>query len=440
MIRFYVRALSISFLAGLTVGAQTLATSEFHGTVLDQSRSAVPEAHLTLTSIDRGISFSAQTNNDGYFSFATLLPGSYALRVEKSGFSTYQRTGLTAVAGEKIEVNISMETGSVQQTVTVTADAPALQTGNNEIGNTVDNRNIEALPLQSRDYTGLLNVSVNSRSFTLDTRSGVGTVLGGTRYNAISISIDGVDNNTVFFNRDNVRPSLEGVEEVRAISNSPSAEYGRNLGAVVSIVTKSGSNTFHGSLFEYHQDNHLDARNAFSTVASPFYLNNRFGGSFGGPIRKDKLFIFGNIEVGYQRSSNASNISVPPAAFRSGNFAGANTIYDPATTMLIANGTYTRSPFPGNIIPATSMDSGRRQRELPPPHGRSGILRRRLTRARLVVGAISINTTFVEITTLIPKANCLCVTPQRQPTRIPRMFYPPNLMVRPPAASRERMP
>lgn len=347
--------LLISILSS-TLTAQTLATSEFHGVVSDQSGAAVPQAPLTLTSIDRGVSYSTQTNNDGYFSFATLLPGKYALHVEKQGFDKYQRSGLTAIAGQKIKVDVVIQTGSVQQTVNVTADAPALVTGNNEIGNTVTSRNIKSLPLQSRDYTGLLNLSVNSRSFPLDTRSGVGTVLGGTRYNAISISVDGVDNNTVFFNRDNVRPSLEGVEEVRPISNSPSAEYGRNLGSVVTIVTKSGSNAFHGSLFEYHQDNHLNARNAYSTVASPFYVNNHFGGSLGGPIRKNKLFFFGNVEIGYQRSSNASNISVPPPAYRTGNFAGAHTIYDPATTRLLANGNYTRMPFPGNGIPMTSVD------------------------------------------------------------------------------------
>jgi hypothetical protein len=360
IIRIFLCLLAVS----ISAGAQSLGSAEFYGSVVDSSGGSVPDAVLKLTSVERGLQYTTKTNTEGYFSFPNLLPGKYSIEAAKSLFDTYRREGLTAIAATRIEVDVVLTPSSVQQTVEVTGDAPLLETGNNEIGQTVENLNVEALPLLNRDYTSLLGVPTNVRWFELDSggpyvgsgRSGVGVVFGGTRYNAVSISIDGVDDNTVFFNRDNVRPSIEGVEEVRVLSNSPSAEYGRNLGAVVSIITKSGSNDFHGSLFEYHRDNDMDARNAFSTVASPFYLENHFGGSFGGPIRKNRLFIFGDIETGYVRSSAADDISVPPAAYRTGNFAGSSIIYDPASTTLGPNGQYTRQPFPGNVIPPSSMD------------------------------------------------------------------------------------
>jgi outer membrane receptor protein involved in Fe transport len=365
MKRFVISVLVCLAAFSLRASAQSLGTSEFYGSVFDSSGALVPGATLKLTSVERGLSYTGESNKEGYFSFANLLPGTYQVEVQKQGFETYHRTKLTATAGQRIKLDVQLKAGSVQETVDVVADAPPLETGNNEIGRTFDSRDVAALPLRTRDYTGLINLSENARTFALDGggpyvgsgRSGVGTVLGGTRYNAVSISIDGVDDNTVFFNRDNVRPSVEGVEEVRVLSNSPSAEYGRNLGGVVTLVTKSGSNTYHGSLYEFHRDNHMNARNAFSTVASPFYLENHVGSSFGGPIRKDRLFIFGNFEASYVRASNASTISVPSPAFRTGDFAGANVIYDPNTTTLLSNGQYSRAPFPNNVIPAAEMDS-----------------------------------------------------------------------------------
>lgn len=345
--------------------AQSVGTCEFYGTVSDTSGALIPDAELKLVSSDRGLANTLKTNAEGYFSFANLLPGPYRLEAGKPGFETYHQSGLTAIAGRRIAVNIVLNTGSVQQSVVVTADAPLLETGNNEIGQTVDNRKVKSLPLLNRDYTSLLVLSGNARAFAPGNsggpyvssgRSGVGTVLGGTRFNAMSVSIDGVDDNTIFFNRDNVRLSIEGVEEVRVITSSPSAEYGRNLGAVITVISKSGSNDFHGSLFEFHRDNNMSARNAFATVASPFYLNNHFGGSLGGPILKNRLFFFGDYEGGYVRSAASSTISVPPIGYRNGDFTGAQPIFDPGTTTQV-NGQYTRTAFPNNTIPVSRMDA-----------------------------------------------------------------------------------
>ncbi len=357
MNRHWSIALFVCLLAGLSASlrAQSLTTAEIDGVVSDPSGAAVPDAAVTAVSLDRGSQYGTKTNGQGYYVLSHLLAGRYRLEVQKPGFAAYLQTGIVAVAAVRARLDVALTTESLNQSVSVVGDVPLLNTTNNEVGQTVDTRRIGSLPMISRSYQGVLNLGVNTRTFDLDTRSGVGTVLGGTKYNAVSISIDGVDNNTIYFNRDSVRPSLEGIQEVRVLSSSPSAEYGRNLGAVVSILTKSGTNEYHGSLFEYHRNQHLNARNAFSAVASPFYVQNQFGGSLGGAIRKNKLFFFGTYEGARVWSSNAANVTVPATALRSGDFRNAAPIFDPVSTRPSGNG-YVRSPFPGNQIPVSSMD------------------------------------------------------------------------------------
>src|SRR5262249_18204899 len=146
------------------------------------------------------------------------------------------------------------------------------------------------------------------------------------------------------------RPSIDSIQEARAITLLPSAEYGRNMGGLYSVITKSGTNEFHGSAYEYFRNNHLDARNAFSATASPFFLQNQFGASLGGPIRKDKLFFFANFERLINPFAGNANLSVPSPAFRQGDFRGGQSIYDPASTRpdLTNPGQFVRDAFPGN--------------------------------------------------------------------------------------------
>lgn len=344
-------------------GHAQVASSEFFGTVTDPSGASVPNARVTGTSGSRGLRWETVTAADGYFALPNLLPGEYRLEVSKDGFARFERTGIVAVSGKRVRVNVSLTVGAAAERVTVAADAAQLDSGNQELGQTIDNKRVLELPLNGRSYLELAPLAPNALSFATGTRQGTGFVLGGSRFNSNNLLVDGIDNNSVFFNRDVVRPSVDSVEEFRVLTNAPSAEHGRNMGGVVTVITKSGSNDFRGTAFWFHRNNKLNARNAFSSVPSPFFLRNQFGASLGGPVRRNRLFFFGNFEKLKQRESAVNNLNVPPADFRAGVFPANRPVFDPASTRRDPANTarFVRDPFPGNRIPAASMDPvGRR--------------------------------------------------------------------------------
>ncbi|MBK9169538.1 MAG: carboxypeptidase regulatory-like domain-containing protein [Bryobacterales bacterium] len=358
-------ALFVSLLAAVAPGSiqAQVASSEIFGIVTDPNGATVPQAAVRLRSVDQGFEYRFQTSETGYFAFPNLLPGAYSLSVEAPGFRPLIRQGLTAVTARRIRVDLQLEIGSVAETVSVTADAPLLDAGNQEIGQTIDNRRVLQLPLNGRSYLELATLAPNTIPFGTGTRQGTGFVLGGSRFNSNNLMVDGIDNNTNFFNRDVVRPSVDSIEEFRVLTNSPSAEFGRNMGGVVTVATKTGTNEFHGTAFWFHRNNHLNARDAFSSVASPFFLRNQYGASLGGPVRRNRLFFFGNFEKLRQRESGVSNLSVPSAELRQGIFPAARQVFDPLTTRPnpAQAGAFLRDPFPQNRIPEQRMDRvGRR--------------------------------------------------------------------------------
>ncbi|MFN7919690.1 MAG: TonB-dependent receptor [Bryobacteraceae bacterium] len=353
--------------AGLVLGCGALrgqiASSEFFGTVMDPSGASIAGARVIAISDDRGFRAEAVTGEGGFYSIPNLIPDTYRLEVEKDGFSAYRRSGVSAVSAKRVRVDVQLSVGAVSDRVTVTADAAQLDSGNQEIGQTIDNKRVLELPLNGRSYLELAPLAPNALPFATGTRQGTGFVLGGSRFNSNNLLVDGIDNNTVFFNRDVVRPSVDSIEEFRVLTNAPSAEHGRNMGGVVTVITKSGSNDVRGTAFWFHRDHKLNARNAFSSAPSPFFLRNQFGASMGGPVRKNRLFFFGNFEKLEQRESAVNNLSVPPLDFRSGVFPSNRPVFDPATTRRDpANPSRSiRDPFPGNRIPGASMDPvGRR--------------------------------------------------------------------------------
>ncbi len=343
--------------------AAQVAPTQVSGMVSDGSGRSVSGAQLQLISEARGFVYKLQSAEDGYFVFTNLLPGAYRLEVTQPGFRTFSQSGIVAVANRTVRVDISLVVGSVSESVTVSADASLLDSATQEVGQTIDNRRVISLPLNGRSYLELASLAPNAIPFTTGTRQGTGFVLGGSRFNSNNLMVDGIDNNTIFFNRDAVRPSVESIEEFRVITNSPSAEYGRNMGGVLTVITKSGGNAFHGSLFEFHRNNRLNARDAFSSQPSPFFVRNQFGASLGGPVWKNRAFFFGNFEKLKQRQSAVVNLNVPPAEFRQGIFPANRPVFDPASTRRDpANPSrFIRDPFPGNRIPTASMDPvGRR--------------------------------------------------------------------------------
>lgn len=341
---------------GLVYGQ--VATSEFFGTVQDKSGSVIPGIEIRVISEAQGLTYRTTTNESGYYSVPNLIPGTYRIEAQGAGFAAYRRTGLTAISARRIQIDIGLEVGAVTESVEVKGDAALLETGNNEIGQTIETRRVLELPLNGRNYLQLATLGVNATPFTTGERQGAGFVLGGSRFNSNNMVLDGVDNNTIFFNRDSARPPLDSVAEFRVITNSPSAEYGRNMGGVVTVITRSGTNDYRGTLYYFHRNNHLNARNAFSSQPSPFYLQNQFGASLGGPVIRNRLFFFSNFELYRASSSATSNLSVPPAAFRQGIFPTSRAVFDPDTTRRDpANAQrFIRDPFPENRIPDARMD------------------------------------------------------------------------------------
>jgi hypothetical protein len=337
--------------------AAQIVPSEVFGTVTDPSGASVASASVKLISDAQGFVHITESTEEGY-SLSNLIPGSYRLEVAKGGFKPFSRTGVLAITAKRVRLDIQLEVGTAVESVTVSGDASLLDSGNQEIGQTVDNRRVIQLPLNGRSYLELATLAPNALPVATGTRQGTGFVLGGSRFNSNNLTVDGIDNNTIFFNRDVVRPSVDSIAEFRVITNSPSAEYGRNMGGVLTVVTKSGSNEFHGTLFEFHRNNQLNARNAFSSQPSPFFVRNQYGASLGGPVLKNRIMFFGNFEKLKQRESAVANLNVPTLVQRQGIFS-ASTIFDPATTRRdpADPSRFVRDPFPGNRIPESSMDS-----------------------------------------------------------------------------------
>jgi hypothetical protein len=354
---------SVLMVCGAGAAVAQVAPTQILGTVTDASGRAVAGAEMTLVSQARGFTYKMQSAEDGYYVFSNLIPGGYRLEATQPGFRTFSQLGIVAVANRGVRVDVSLVVGGVAESVTVSADASLLDSATQEVGQTIDNRRVLSLPLNGRSYLELAPLAPNAIPFTTGTRQGTGFVLGGSRFNSNNLMVDGIDNNTVFFNRDAVRPSVESIEEFRVITNSPSAEYGRNMGGVLTVITKSGSNAFHGSLFAFHRNNQLNARDAFSSQPSPFFVRNQFGASLGGPVVRNRVFFFGNFEKLKQRQSAVANLSVPPEEFRQGIFPANRPVFDPASTRRDpANATrFVRDPFPANRIPTAAMDPvGRR--------------------------------------------------------------------------------
>lgn len=358
----YARIVSTLLLCAAAAAGQ-VAPSQVLGAVTDPSGAAIASARVTLTSDARGFTSRTLTANDGYYAFSNLIPGTYRLEVEQSGFRPFSQSGIVALAARSVRADVVLAVGNASESVTVSGDASLLDTSTQEVGQTIDNRRVISLPLNGRSYLELAPLAPNAIPFTTGTRQGTGFVLGGSRFNSNNLMVDGIDNNTVFFNRDAVRPSVDSIQEFRVITNSPSAEYGRNMGGVITVTTKSGGNQFHGSLFEFHRNNHLNARNAFSSQPSPFFLRNQYGASLGGPVLKNRAFFFGNFEKLKQRESSVANLSVPAADLRQGIFPANRLVFDPATTRPNPNspGQFIRDPFANNRIPASAIDPvGRR--------------------------------------------------------------------------------
>ncbi|MCZ2076854.1 MAG: TonB-dependent receptor [Bryobacteraceae bacterium] len=334
------------------------------GNVKDSTDAPVPGASVSITS--RGTSQTRQTttNEAGGYSFPTLLPGSYDVTVVKQGFQTVTRSGVEVTINSVSRTDVMLEVGIVAESITVSEGAAALQTDRAEVRAELQSRTLQNIPLPSgRNYQQMF-VAIPGFSPPADASSIPGNPsralqvnVNGTTSNSAVTRIDGASSTNVFMNMVSAYvPALESIETVNVVTNSFDAEQGLAGGAAINVQIKSGTNQLHGSAFEYHTNNKLKAKPFFSPPGErkAKSIMNQFGGTLGGPIRKNELFYFVSYEGTYNHQFAAKYQTVPTAAIKSGNMsASPSEIYDPRTGFSDGSG---RTPFPGKQIPSSRID------------------------------------------------------------------------------------
>jgi hypothetical protein len=349
----------------LTAAHAQISTGTIVGTVDDNTGGAVPNAAVTLTQTSTGQARATQTNDHGQFNAPFLPLGNYSVSVTAPGYETQTISGINLQVDQTANLHIALKVGAITQTVQVTAASPLLDQVTSSLGQVINNNEILNMPLNGRNPFALGQLVGNTTAVSSSTGTGTNMpfIAGGGRFTEMDVSLNGVDNNTFAtagsIGRQGIAiiPSVDAVQEFKVITNNFAAEYGHAAGSIVSATIKSGTNQFHGVVFEFLRNDDFDANNYFTNLAgqprAPYH-QNQFGGTLGGPIIRNRVFFFGDYQGTRQTSVNGSSIeNVPPAAFRTGNFSSSSTvIYDPRTRHIGPAGTVVASPFPGNVIPA----------------------------------------------------------------------------------------
>lgn len=337
------------------------------GTVADASGALIPDAEIVLTSIGSGVPVRTQTNAAGIYRLPYLKAGSYKLSVTKTGFKLARVDNITLTVGLTATVNVGLEVGSVDTAVDVTATAVQLESESSSLGTTVEANQMVELPLLGRDPYYLVSLAPGVLPVS-GTDGGVWAQVTGGRTLTSSVLLDGAESRDTTTQNIAYTPPLEAVQEFKLITNNSTSEYGRSGAGVITATTRSGTNEFHGSAYEFFRNDKLNANgwqgNRLALDRSAFH-RNEYGFSLGGPVKRNRTFFFGNLEFIPQRTPSLLNATVPTEAEKTGDFSRTImlngrliNIYDPATTRPnpSAPGQYMRDPFPGNRIPAQRID------------------------------------------------------------------------------------
>ena len=326
------------------------------GTVTDQSGAGVPKAHITLVNKSTNVQKEADVDESGHYTITDVPPGTYDLKVTASGFKPLTQTNLTVAANTVMNGDAKLQVGAVTEQVTVEASIVTLQTEKTDVHTELTSKAILEIPLnQYRNYQTLINLVPGAtpgkfQNAIADTpERALTTNINGTNRNNNNTRVDGAADVFVWLPHHTVYvPPAETIQEVNISTNNFDPEQGMTGGAAITVITKSGTNQFHGVLFEYHEDQSLRARQFFETVANSPQKGssslNDVGGTFSGPIMKDKLFFFGSYDGTFERDNrNTGLVTVPTAALAAGDFSGTGTvIYNPATGNADGTG---RQPF-----------------------------------------------------------------------------------------------
>jgi hypothetical protein len=327
-------------------------TGTFQGRVSDPGGAIVIGAAITATHVPTGQVWRTTTNASGEYFFPALPTGEFRLDADLPGFKRAVREGVTLELNQNARVDFTLEIGKVTEEVRVTAEAALVDTRQAQLGGTVDERRVQDLPLNGRNVYDLVTilpgVSTVNTGEVLD-GNGTQMVVNGNRSRANTFLLDGAFNNDTWRNQGNAAPNPDAVEQFRLITSNMNAEYGRSPGAVVNVITKSGTNEFHGALYEYFRNSALNARNFFQPTVNPI-RQNQFGVSLGGPVIQNKTFFFGSWQSLRVRQAAFTNGGrTPTAAERSGDFSGS-----PANQLPVDPTTNT--PFPNGRIPLNRFD------------------------------------------------------------------------------------
>ena len=310
-------------------------TGDVIGTVTDASGAMLPGAKVTVKNTGTGGSRAVQTGKTGDYSFSLLQVGTYEVMIEATNFKTFVAKDVNLSAGDRVRVDAKLQIGVASESVSVSAEAsPAVQTDSSTIGTLITTQALADLPLNGRDLTNLVQLSAGVTAGASNAPGGGTSRVDRRLTSAFSANgqndflnnnmIDGMDNNERYFGTVVVRPSIDAVQEVKVSTNLYPAEVSRTEGGVADVITKSGTNTFHGSLFEYLRNNVFDARNYFATTGpKPELRQNQFGGSIGGPIQKNKTFFFGDYEGFRQVYAQNTYVSTVPTAAQESLIAAA---------------------------------------------------------------------------------------------------------------------
>ncbi|HEX3820479.1 MAG TPA: carboxypeptidase regulatory-like domain-containing protein [Candidatus Sulfotelmatobacter sp.] len=314
------------------------------GRVSDPSGAVLSNVKVTALNDATGVAHDGLSNDSGDYTFPDLPVGTYSLTFDLTGFKKVVRHGVTLDVNQVITLNMAMQLGGAQEVVDVTSEAPLVETSSTQLGAVVNNRSVNELPLNARDTYQFLQLQpgvqsqLGSSGGTFYGSDSAGSVsVNGGRDRANNFSVNGGDANDQFVNLPTIQPTPDAIEEFRVISNTFDAEYGRNSGAIVNVVTKSGTNQWHGNIYEYFRNKVLNSQGYFNTV-KPQFNQNQFGGTFGGPIRKDRTFFFVSYEGRRVRQGISGDIVfVPTSDERNGNFSAGSAFSGGISDQFVAD-------------------------------------------------------------------------------------------------------
>jgi len=358
-----VLALAVMFCGRLYAGV----TASISGTVTDASGAAVVGATVTATNVDTGVTTTQPTNGQGYYSFQSLALGKYTIDVQQKGFKAYQQTGLVLDVNAALVVDVTLQVGQSTEKVVVQSDALHVETSNTQMGEVIEGKQMTAVPLVTRSYTDLLALQPGvvsqtsgmtgayagaflSATFAIPQvsgdLSGGQLSVNGQREGANGFILNGVTVQETGFSGAGAIPNLDSIAEFRILTNNFDAEYGNYSGGQINVVTKSGTNGWHGNAFEFLRNTNLDAANFFQSGQRGSYHQNQFGGTFGGPIKKDKVFFFADYQGNRVIQAVPQTIQGAPTQAEEGGDLSALAAADVFSTQQVLPGVNSGQPVP----------------------------------------------------------------------------------------------